>query len=337
MSKWRINELMLGDPMTDSTTAQTEKLADLRSEFDRERMLQKSIPTMAKNEVCQFLLFKLQQHFSREEDLTLNTLFNVGVRTGLKTSRVPMLLVCEPNLWRTLRHRSGPAVLNFGEIPQLVVEIQENRADYLLKKAEYALLEIPEVWMIDPEKKRLQVWTNPTNENGYDQENFVGEEKIISPQFPNLELTVAEILNPQPFAKLMQEEVDANFELQDSFSLEWQQMALARSDYEELQEKYTELETLVHNELQEKAVLLELLEDKGIDLEAELTPGELAMLQDDIEARKLKKLHEVVEEMEEAESANGFDDEKETLGELMDDVALDELLTDDNGEVLEIG
>jgi Uma2 family endonuclease len=287
---------MPGEPMTDSNTLPTDKLADLLSEFDRERMIQKSIPTMIKNEICQFLLFKLQQHFSMEEDLVLNTLFNVGVRTGLKTSRVPMLVVCEPQVWRVLRQRSGPAVLNFGEIPLLVIEMPENRADYLLKKAEYALLEIPEVWMIDPEKQRLQALTNPTNENGYDHQNFVGKEQIVSTQFPNLELTVAEICKPQAYAKLMQEEVDANVGLQDDFSLEWQQMTLARSEYEELREKYAELEVLVHNELQEKAVLLELLEEKGIDLEAELTPGEFAMLQDDIAARQLKEENESLSE-----------------------------------------
>ncbi|WP_160148468.1 Uma2 family endonuclease [[Leptolyngbya] sp. PCC 7376] len=313
--------------MTDTNPTYKDTSTDLRSEFDRGRMIQKSIPTMARNEICQFLLFKLQQHFSMQEDVDLVTLFNVGVRTGFKTSRVPTLLVCSPELLQVLRRRSGPAVLNFGEIPILAIEVQENRADYLLKKAEYALLEIPEVWMIDPEKERIQVWTNPTNENGYQHQDYSGDDQLVSTQLSDIELTVAEILNPQSYTELMQEEVDANFELQDGFSMEWQQMALARSEYEELQEQYRELEALVHNELQEKAVLLELLEEKGIDLKAELTPGEFAMLQDDLEARKLKQENEELEKAEEGDT---------TLGEIMDDDSFDNLLTDEGNELIEL-
>lgn len=275
---------MLGEPMTDTNLIYKDNTPDLRFELYRGRLVQQSIPTNIKNKICQFLLFKLQQYFSIREDLELITLFNVGVRTGLDTSRVPDLMVCPQELWHVVGDRPGAAVLNFGEVPCLVIEVQENRADYLLKKAEYALIEIPEVWMVDPDQRRVRIWTHPTREDGYQHKDYFGEDQIVSVQFPGLDLTVDDILFPKSYAQLMQEEVDANFQLQDNFSAEWQQMVLARTEYEELQEKYRDLEELIHNELQEKAILLELLEEKGIDLKAELTAEEYAMLEDDLEA-----------------------------------------------------
>lgn len=283
-----MNSLMPGETMTDTNLIYTDNTPDLRFELYRGRLVQQSIPTNIKNKICQFLLFKLQQYFSIQTDLDLITLFNVGVRTGLDTSRVPDLMVCPQELWKRVGDRPGAAVLDFGEIPILAIEVQENRADYLLKKAEYALIEIPEVWMIDPEQRRVRIWTSPTREDGYEYTDYFGEDAITSAQFPELRLTVDEILHPPSYAQLMQEEVDANTALQDEYSAEWQKMALARSDYADLQEKYKELEELVHNELQEKAILLELFEKKGIDLEKELTPGEFAMLADDVESRKYK-------------------------------------------------
>ncbi|OKH19189.1 hypothetical protein NIES208_02760 [[Limnothrix rosea] IAM M-220] len=52
---------------------------------------------------------------------------------------------------------------------------------------------------------------------------------------------------------------------------------------------YGKLEKVLHNALQKKAILLGLLEEKGIDLMAKLTPGELVMLQNEIATRGLKK------------------------------------------------
>lgn len=269
--------------MTDTNLIYKDNTPDLRFELYRGRLVQQSIPTNIKNKICQFLLFKLQQYFAMS-DLPLITLFNVGVRTGLDTSRVPDLLVCPQELWQVVGDRPGAAVLNFGEIPKLVIEIQENRADYLLKKAEYALIEIPEVWMIDPDQRRIRIWTQPTREDGYHHVDYFGEDQIISAQFPNLRLTVDDILHPPSYADLMQAEVDANIQQKDDFSAEWQQMVLARTDYETLKEKFDELAEKLHNELQEKSILLEIIEEKGIDLRAELNPQELAMLEDDLVA-----------------------------------------------------
>lgn len=275
---------MLSKPMTDNNLIYKDNTPDLRFELYRGRLVQQSIPTSIKNKISQFLLFKFQQHFAAKK-FPLITLFNVGVRTGLDTSRVPDLMVCSQSLWQEVSDRPGASVLNFGEIPNLVVEVQENRADYLLKKAEYALIEIPEVWMVDPDQRRVRVWTQPNREDGYIHTDYFGEDEVFSAQFPDLDLTVDAILNPLSYAALMQEEVDANGQLQEGVSYEWQQMALARSENEWLKEAYDDLAEKLHNELQEKSILLELLEEKGIDLRAELTPEEFAMLEDDLEAR----------------------------------------------------
>ncbi|MGB2926420.1 MAG: Uma2 family endonuclease [Limnothrix sp.] len=284
-----MNLLMLGETMINTNLLYKDNTPDLRFELYRGRLVHQSIPSNIKNKICQFLLFKLQQYFSLQEDFDLITLFNVGVRTGVDTSRVPDLLVCPQELWQTVGDRPGAAVLDFKEIPALVIEVQESRADYLLKKAEYAIAEIPEVWMVDPTQRRIRVWTEPTREDGYERADYFGEDKVISAQFPGLDLTVDEILNPVSYTHLMQEEVNASFALQDEYSTEWQQQVLAWSEYEELQKKYNDLEELVHNELQEKAILLELIEDKGIDLRKELTASEFSRLASDIAVIQVEK------------------------------------------------
>lgn len=290
--------------MTNETALGQESTSENQNPSFDKQLSKQSLPSVIKNEISQFLLFKLQQYFAGNEDLELITLVNVGIRTGLKHSRFPTLVVCAQSLWNSVRERSNVAALNFGEVPLLVIEVQENRADYLLKKAEYALIEVPEVWMIDPKKKIIQIWTEPRSDYGYLHQDFTGKQKIFSHRFPQLQLTVDEILNPMSYAQLMQEEVELNVQNQDTYSYEWQQMALARSEYEELKEKYDELENLIHNELQEKSILLELLEEKGIDLEKELSPGEFALLKDDLEMRALSDSDETEDVDETAPIAN---------------------------------
>lgn len=299
---------MLSAPMTDTNLIYIDNNPDRRFELYRGRLVQQSIQTNLKNKICQFLLFKLQQYFAMA-DLPLITLFNVAVRTGADTSRVPDLVVCSLDLWKQVGDRDGAAIFNFGETPQLIIEVQTNHTDYLLKKAEYALAEIPEVWMVNPEQNRVRIWTNPTDEEGYQSTDYHGEETIVSPQFPNLDLTVADILRPLSYAELMQAEVDANGQLEEGMSYEWQQMALARCEQERLQEAYDDLAEKLHNELQEKSILLELLEEKGIDLRAELNAEELAMLEDDIQAREAEELEDSeAAALEVSEEDNFFDD-----------------------------
>ncbi|MEM9217250.1 MAG: Uma2 family endonuclease [Cyanobacteria bacterium P01_F01_bin.150] len=64
--------------------------------------------------------------------------------------------------------------------------------DYRAKRAEYSVLDIPEYWIVDPLLEKLTVCL--LSEGWYDCTEFTNDEFIQSLIFPQLTLTVAEIL-----------------------------------------------------------------------------------------------------------------------------------------------
>jgi Uma2 family endonuclease len=88
------------------------------------------------------------------------------------------------------------AVIDLNEPPPLlVVEVvseSTKSADYRAKYSEYSVLGIPEYWIVDPLEAKVTICQ--LNEGRYDEAIFLGEANIQSPTFPNLALTVAQIL-----------------------------------------------------------------------------------------------------------------------------------------------
>jgi Uma2 family endonuclease len=85
--------------------------------------------------------------------------------------------------------------------PQLVVEVvspgdetsDNYQRDYLDKPKQYADRGIPEYWRIDPSRQVVSVlqWVD----GQYQETPFKGTEPMVSPTFPELQLTAAQILN----------------------------------------------------------------------------------------------------------------------------------------------
>lgn len=118
----------------------------------------------------------------------------VGVRTGIKKSRIPDLLIMTESQRQLLRTLSS-AILE--EPPLLVVEIvspNNPEDDYRYKRSEYAALGIPEYWIIDPQNLTVSILTLVSG--FYESVEFTGENPINSSSFPELKLTVEQILNP---------------------------------------------------------------------------------------------------------------------------------------------
>jgi Uma2 family endonuclease len=81
----------------------------------------------------------------------------LGVRTAKNKSRIPDLLVLSQSQCQEIR-KMPAAVLETP--PLLAVEIvsQGNPDDdYRYKRSEYTVREIPEYWIIDPEKEKISV------------------------------------------------------------------------------------------------------------------------------------------------------------------------------------
>lgn len=110
------------------------------------------------------------------------------------TVRVPDVVVLPSEQWTGLKKRESVIALNESP-PLLVVEIVSPSTateDYRAKHTEYAVLNIPEYWIVDPTRSIVTVCT--LREGAYDDQIFQGNDRVISPTFANLTLTATQIL-----------------------------------------------------------------------------------------------------------------------------------------------
>jgi Uma2 family endonuclease len=117
----------------------------------------------------------------------------VGVRTTFNKSRIPDISVIKGEEWRQ-NPPDVPAVLETA--PLLVVEIVSEgsiNTDYRRKRTEYANREIPEYWIVDPINAKVSILL--LDEGFYDVVEFIDNQKIVSKTFPELDLTVQQILS----------------------------------------------------------------------------------------------------------------------------------------------
>ena len=170
---------------------------DTQYELYRGQLIPMAAPTGLHINICKYLVYQLQIHFAAV-NLSLIATTDAGVRTEVDSSRIPDGIICTPELWQKVCARPGSGVLDFGETPTLIIEVTSDnwREDYIRKRAEYALIDIPEYWIVDANKKRVRILTNPQNEDGYEHTDFEVGQNIVSSQFPNLVLSVSEMLAP---------------------------------------------------------------------------------------------------------------------------------------------
>lgn len=64
--------------------------------------------------------------------------------------------------------------------------------DYRAKRLEYNVLSIPEYWVVDPLTSRVTIFN--LVEELYEGAEFAGAERIVSGTFPELTLTVEQII-----------------------------------------------------------------------------------------------------------------------------------------------
>lgn len=123
--------------------------------------------------------------------------FSIGVQsprgTRWDTCRIPDIAVVTLAQWEQLQTREAVIALNEPP-PMLVVEVvspSTSKDDYRAKLSEYAVLDIPEYWIVDPIEAKVTVCT--LQDGLYDLEEFRGGDCIISTIFPELQLTVDQL------------------------------------------------------------------------------------------------------------------------------------------------
>jgi Uma2 family endonuclease len=121
----------------------------------------------------------------------------VAVSGARATVRVPDLLVLSEELEAALTGANRSIVMMDMPPPVLAVEIaspgKENAdRDYRYKRSEYGARGIAEYWVVDPAQAQVTVLT--LVDGLYEEAVFQGEERLVSPTFPTLELTAKQVL-----------------------------------------------------------------------------------------------------------------------------------------------
>lgn len=124
----------------------------------------------------------------------------VGIETDVPGKndhvRIPDITILPESQWDAIGDRSGSATIFQDEpAPIVVVEVlspSTKSIDLNEKRAEYVKRGIPEYWIVDPDRAWVQVGT--LTDGVYQFETFMGEAKIVSPTFPELNLTATIVL-----------------------------------------------------------------------------------------------------------------------------------------------
>jgi Uma2 family endonuclease len=118
--------------------------------------------------------------------------------SGRPQSRIPDLTVIDEIHGTLLKKRA--TITRKMPPPRLVVEVvspgSENSENYVRdyrdKRNQYAAIEIPEYWIVDPDREWVKVGTLVSG--AYQFATFRDDDAIVSPTFPELKLTAAQVL-----------------------------------------------------------------------------------------------------------------------------------------------
>ncbi|MGL5193662.1 MAG: Uma2 family endonuclease [Chroococcales cyanobacterium] len=116
---------------------------------------------------------------------------DAGIRTGQQKSRLADICVVTLEQAQELTQKS----LVFQTPPLLVVEVvspESVNRDYRYKRSEYAAAEIVEYWIVDPILNQLSLLR--LEEGFYEETILTASQPIVSQVFPELTLTVDQVL-----------------------------------------------------------------------------------------------------------------------------------------------
>lgn len=226
-------------------------------ELYRGNLIEMPTPTAIHIKICEFLVYQFRRFFAAH-NLPLVAIVTTAVRTEENSSRIPDVVICTQSLWEQVCAQPGSAVLDFEEKPLLVIEVtsQNWRDDYIRKRAEYDLIDIPEYWIVDPNQPKIRVCSRPENEGSYSHQDFLPGQQVQSVQFAEFILSVNEVLCPPLVEDLIREE---QAQLQQ---LEQQNV--------QLEQQNVQLEQQVNSERQRAERLAQQLRNLGVEMDTEL-------------------------------------------------------------------
>ena len=173
--------------------------ADTRYELVNGELIPMSFATGEHGEISEFINELIKEAIKTMGLPWTSKDMKIGVQSPRgnrwDTVRIPDIVVLPTAQWDQLKKKE--AVIRLNEpFPLLVVEVVSPSTasdDYRAKRSEYAVLDIPEYWIIDPIKGRVTVCT--LVEGAYDDQVFQGESVMVSPTFSSVDLTADQILS----------------------------------------------------------------------------------------------------------------------------------------------
>lgn len=114
------------------------------------------------------------------------------------TTRLPDLMVLSEELATVLEGASRSTVTIDMPPPLLIIEVvspgkENGDRDYRYKRSEYAARGIKEYWIVDPMQQKMAMLI--LVDGLYEEQIFQGDESIVSPMLPDLQLTTAVVIN----------------------------------------------------------------------------------------------------------------------------------------------
>ncbi|MGV0106342.1 putative restriction endonuclease domain-containing protein [Nostoc sp. DSM 114160] len=146
-------------------------------------------PTIEHFLIVDFLDTALKAEIKRCNSTWL-TFRESGVRTGRNKSRLTDLCLVTLEQARELLNASAV----FESPPLLIVEMvspESMKRDYRYKRSEYAALEVPEYWIVDPLATKVSVLL--LEDGFYEETVFTDTQQIISRTFPEMAIAVDRI------------------------------------------------------------------------------------------------------------------------------------------------
>jgi Uma2 family endonuclease len=111
-----------------------------------------------------------------------------------ESSRKADIVLFDKTEWAKMRRSSASAAAYVA--PPLVIEVVSTNwgDDYRIKLNEYEILGVLEYWMVDYAPKQPTVTVNRLIDGEYQARQFQGEDAIVSPTFPQIQITIGDIL-----------------------------------------------------------------------------------------------------------------------------------------------
>jgi Uma2 family endonuclease len=191
--------MMLTTALVDRLTLDDFLALDLQDDriYELEQGQLRSMPTESdlNLQIASLMFAQLLQLGIPPARLRIGT--EIVVQSDQATVRRPDLVVLSEGLTLALAESGSSTVMPEFPAPELVVEVvspgKENAdRDYRYKRSEYAVCGIREYWIVDPGRGVVSVleWVD----GFYEVVEFVGGDRVVSPQFGDLGITVSELL-----------------------------------------------------------------------------------------------------------------------------------------------